>query len=104
MVYLIMKKSEMSEKIPSGLLPLINARNLKNGFQFVEGEKWNDLYSKYKDSLNNGHGVERTKEGVEYWYLPFQPHEAMINFDELTVLSREEIVNFGFDVEDVEHV
>ena len=42
MVYLIMKKSETSEKIPSGLLPLINARNLKNGFQFVEGEKWND--------------------------------------------------------------
>ena len=100
MVYLIMTKSEMSERIPDGMIPLINARNAKNGISFVEGETWNDLYTKYKNSPKNGKGVERTKEGVEYWYLPFEPHPAMTNFTELTVLSREEILSFGFDVEE----
>ena len=42
MVYLIMTKNEMSEKIPYGMIPLINARNAKNGISFVEGETWDD--------------------------------------------------------------
>lgn len=95
-----MQKSEMSEKIPDGMIPLINARNSKNGISFIEGETWNDLYTKYENSPKNGKGVERTKEGVEYWYLPFEYHPAINSFTELTVLSREEILSFGFDVED----
>ena len=95
-----MMKNEMSEKIPDGMIPLINARNAKNGISFAEGETWNDLYTKYDNSPKNGKGVERTKEGVGYWYLPFETHPAMTSFTELTVLSREDILSFGFDVED----
>jgi len=100
MVYLIMTKSEMSEKIPYGMIPLINARNSKNGISFVEGETWNDLYTKYENSPKNGKGVERKKEGLNYWYLPFESHPAINSFTQLTVLNREEILSFGFDVED----
>ena len=95
-----MTKNEMSEKIPDGMIPLINGRNAKNGINFSEGETWNDLHTKYKNSPKNGSGVERAKDGVEYWYLPFESHPAINSFNELTVLNREEILSFGFDVDD----
>ena len=82
------------------MIPRINARNSKNGISFLEGETWKNLYTKYENSPKNGKGVERKKEGVEYWYLPFESHPAINSFNELTVLNREEILSFGFDVED----
>mgnify|MGYP003655579628 CR=1 FL=1 len=97
LVYLIMTKAEMSDALPTALLPLINARNAKHGFQFSEGETWKDLHTKYDEHPNTGSGVEREKGGVPYWYLPFEGHEAMANFPQLTVLTADEIRVFGFD-------
>jgi hypothetical protein len=105
LVYLTLQESEMGQELPAELLPLINARNAKNGFQFVEGETWGDLRTKYTNSPTNGGGVERTKGGVHYWYLPFESHEAMDNFTQITVLTKEELLNFGFDApEDVDEL
>ena len=103
MVYLIMKESETVGVIPTDLIPLINERNKKNGFKFENGATWAELRNKYEESPKNGAGVKRTKDGAEYWYLPFEPSAVVAGVSGLTVLSREEILNFGFDVEQEEN-
>lgn len=101
-VYLTLKETDIKTPIPSELIPLINARNEKNGFQFVEGDTWEDLRTKYTNSPTNGGGVYKKKNGEDYWYLPFEDHEAIESFPELEVLSRDEVINYGWDVEDIE--
>tara|TARA_R110002012_G_scaffold119152_1_gene268141 strand:- start:27 stop:356 length:330 start_codon:yes stop_codon:yes gene_type:complete len=103
-VYLLLE--DESGLIESEIILLANARKTamisSGAFEgLAEGDTYGDLRTKYHAI---GTGVTRYKDGVERWYLPFHTHPDIIAPDPLSarVLTKDEILGFGWDVEEVE--
>ncbi len=101
-VYLI--EQNLSKVIEDGIVDLFNSRNSeKHGISLAYGQTYGDM----KELLEanepvKGSGYTRTKEGIGYWVLPFRSHPLMGTFGGVTVLSKEELEVFGWDVEEIE--
>jgi len=47
-----------------------------------------------------GKGYFKNKNSMPYWVLPFEYSDSMIQQPGVEVLTREQIINYGWDVED----
>jgi len=102
-LYLIV--NNLNGVIDSDIIPLINARNehLSTFTLIQEGDIWGRLKQSFDESAQEkgrGSEIERTKGGVPYWVLPFENHPLMKqpNPNDAQVLTKNEYINFGWDV------
>ena len=99
-VYLIVK--DLSTVIDDKIIPLINARNVK-GTPLKIGDSFYDL-RQLKISLEpeKGRGGFKKKDGVNYWFLPFEFSKDMVIQEGVEVLTSEQMTNYGWDSEEIE--
>jgi len=103
-VYLVERESTIGTKaIEDGIVDLFNARNEKHGLSLVYGQTYGDMRQLLKDNEpTKGAGYPMFKDGVQYWILPFIEHPLMGEFDDVLVLTKQELKDFGWDVEEEE--
>lgn len=96
-VFLIQK--EMSTPIEDGIVDLFNSRHIGLG-SLSYGDSYQAMYE-LKESLEptKGKGYFNKKDDEEYWVLPFEPHPQMGSFPSVTVVDKEGLNNFGWDIE-----
>jgi len=98
-VYLVIQDTSII--IDSAIIPLVNERNKEANTPLVDGDTYEDLRL-MKKSLEpiKGSGYFKNKNSIPYWILPFEYSESMIQQDGIEVLTREQITNYGWDIED----
>lgn len=105
LVYLVV--NDMQGVLDDTTIEMVNHRNadIPNYEPLTSGATYEQLKAKYEQhNPYKGAGYERTKGGQPFWILPFKPAEGMPAPDPnaATVIDREGVLNFGFDVEDEE--
>ena len=106
-VYLSVKN--LGGVIDQNVIPLINVRNghLKTWNPIVLGDTWGKMKTSFINSASEkgrGDEIERFKDGVEHWVLPFRNHEQMTqpNPADACVMTSQELKGFEWDIiEDV---
>jgi hypothetical protein len=99
-VYLIVLESTMATKvIENGIVDLFNARNAKHGLSLGYGQTYGGMRTLLENNKPiKGAGYIRLKDGTKYWVLPFVEHELMGDFNDVVVLTKAELRDYGWDV------
>jgi len=102
-VYLSVKNLE--GVIDTPVVLLINERNkgVSSFTPMVEGSTWGDLKTSFINSASEkgrGDEIERFKDGVEHWVLPFRNHSQMTqpNPADACVMTSQELKGFEWDI------
>ena len=99
-VYLIEPKSTMEIKeIEFDLVDLFNERNVQHDLALDYGAKYQEMYDLLKANHPvKGKGYYNTRFNIPYWILPFEPCDNIFNISNITVLTEQELQDFGWDV------
>jgi len=91
-----------TKQIEDGIVDLFNERNEKHGISLVYGQTYGDMRQLLEDNKpTKGAGYFMFRDGVMYWVLPFVEHPLMGEFDDVLVLTKQELEDFGWDIEEM---